>query len=60
MTDKKKTSLGRRLGYSGIALIVISFFGASSLADTLAGLGLLLLIIGVVRSFVEGRQSAGG
>ena len=59
MTDKKKTSLGRRLGYSGIALIVISFFD-SSLADTLAGLGLLLLIIGVVRSFVEGRQSAGG
>jgi hypothetical protein len=45
---------GKKIAFAGVALIFVGLFGA----NTLGGIGLLLLVIGAVVSFVDGRRSA--
>jgi len=45
---------GKKVWLAGVALMVIGAFGA----NTIGGVGLLLLVIGLIISFVEGRRGA--
>lgn len=53
MTERKQTSLGRKLLYGGIALLILGLW-----TDGVAGLGLLVLIIGLIVSFTQSRRKA--